>query len=351
MENEKGFWRITFDTNPYQCNHRCIMCEEHSEHSTNKRTFCDHNQMDVGLIKKVLEEVRGTRLKEIIPSTMGEPLLYKDFDQVLKFCKEFDVRLNLTTNGSFPKKSAEKWAELIIPLASDVKISWNGASKQVQESIMVGSNYEKGIENIKTFISIRDEYFKRKQHYCQITLQLTFMEVNLSEISDIVRLGIEFGVDRVKGHHLWDHYDQLKSLSLRRNREAILRWNQVVKKVREIARNNLLLNGKKIFLENFDVLEEIAIENLIPSGVCPFLGKEAWISFSGKFSPCCAPEEKRCSLGYFGNLNERSLLDIWNDKKYQSLCRDYLSHPVCKACNMRRPESELQEKFRRLKLW
>ena len=29
-----GPWRITLDTNPDTCNMRCIMCEEHSPHST-----------------------------------------------------------------------------------------------------------------------------------------------------------------------------------------------------------------------------------------------------------------------------------------------------------------------------
>ncbi len=30
MSKKEGPWRITFDTNPDNCNLKCIMCEEHS---------------------------------------------------------------------------------------------------------------------------------------------------------------------------------------------------------------------------------------------------------------------------------------------------------------------------------
>ena len=55
----------------------------------------------------VMEESRGTGLREIIPSTMGEPLLYRHFDEILDMCAEYGVKLNLTTNGTFPRRGAE----------------------------------------------------------------------------------------------------------------------------------------------------------------------------------------------------------------------------------------------------
>lgn len=32
--------------------------------------------------------------------------------------------------------------------------------------------------------------------------------------------------------------------------------------------------------------------------------EEFWVAADGRFNPCCAPNEQRLSLGYFGNLNE-----------------------------------------------
>lgn len=345
MKNKNGFWRITFDTNPNDCNLHCIMCEHHSKYSAIEKNRILANQpkeqMPIELIRRVLESAKNFRLREIIPSTMGEPLLYKDFEQIIELCKEFEVKLNLTTNGTFPIKGATSWAKLVVPITSDVKISWNGATKITQETIMQGSNFKQGIQNIKDFLKVRNDYASSGKNYCQITLQLTFMETNLHELENIVRLGIELGIDRIKGHHLWTHFAEIESLSLRRNAASIVRWNDVVAKIKKIVTENLLPNGKPLSLVNFDILESGATQNLIPDGICPFLGNEAWIAPDGHFSPCCAPDILRKKLGDFGNVNERDILDIWHDKDYQYLLKNYMQNSICIACNMRRPPGEL----------
>ena len=81
-ENLKGPWRITFDTNPDDCNLLCIMCEEHSKYNIKK--LKEYRIMNFELIEKVVEEIMPFGLKEIIPSTMGEPLLYSNFHELLE---------------------------------------------------------------------------------------------------------------------------------------------------------------------------------------------------------------------------------------------------------------------------
>ncbi|EKE00542.1 MAG: Glycosyl transferase, group 1 family protein [uncultured bacterium] len=344
MRTKEGFWRITFDTNPNDCNLHCIMCEHHSRYSSveTNRILANRpkEQMSIELIRRVLEDARGSNLREIIPSTMGEPLLFKDFEQIVELCKEFKVKLNLTTNGTFPIKGVASWAKLIVPIASDVKISWNGATKSTQEKIMQGSNFEKGIQNVKDFLKIRNDYANTGKNYCQTTLQLTFMETNLPELVDIVRLGIDLGIDRIKGHHLWTNFVEIEPLSLRRSAESIARWNDAVSKIKRIAAERLLPNGKAMSLMNFDVLDGDATQNLMPEGVCPFLGEEAWIAPDGRFSPCCAPDALRRQLGNFGNVSEKDIMSIWHNKDYRHLVKNYMQNSVCVACNMRRPPVE-----------
>ena len=345
MTNKNGFWRITFDTNPNDCNLHCIMCEHHSAFSNVERSRILANKpkerMLIELIRRVLEESQGSRLREIIPSTMGEPLLFKDFEKMIELCKEFEIKLNLTTNGTFPIKGAIAWAKLIVPVTSDIKISWNGATKSTQENIMSGSSFEQGLQNIRDFIKIRNDYARTSQNYCQVTLQLTFMQKNLRELVDIVKLGIELGVDRVKGHHLWTHFREIEQLSLRRSIESINCWNNEVLQAKKLAAEKLLPNGKNIILINFDVLDSNAAQNLSPQGVCHFLGEEAWIAPDGRFSPCCAPDVLRRQLGDFGNINQKDIMAIWYDKNYQYLIKNYMHNQVCVACTMRK----LPEKF------
>lgn len=341
MAKKPGPWRITFDTNPDHCNFKCVMCECFSPHSNVKKervaAGIPKREMSIDLIRKILEESRGSPLREIIPSTMGEPLLYQDFEQIIDMCQEFGVKLNLTTNGSFPRKGAEEWAKLLVPVCSDIKISWNGATKETQEKIMIGSQWERDFGNLKTLIRIRDEHAEQGKNWCRITLQLTFLGTNVDELADIVRLGLSLGVDRIKGHHLWAHFKEIKTLSMRHNAEAIARWNIAARKALEVAATQLLPNGKHILLENIYPLEENATVNLLPEGVCPFLGKEAWVNTEGRFNPCCAPDQERLSLGEFGNLNENTMEEIWQDSAYQDLRQNYLKHSLCIGCNMRKP--------------
>ena len=341
IQSSPGPWRITFDTNPDTCNMRCVMCEEHSPHSplqiARRREGRPRRLMPVDLIRRVVADAASHGLREIIPSTMGEPLLYEHFEEILALCCEYGVRLNLTTNGTFPRLGAKAWAERIVPVASDVKISWNGATKATHEAIMIGARWKKVLDNVRTFIAVRDAFAARGGNRCRVTFQLTFMEANVAELAGIVRLAVRLGVDRVKGHHLWTHFEAIEEQSMRRDRDAIRRWNEAVLAAREAAAECALPNGQPILLDNIFLLdEEVAGDDLAPGGPCPFLGREAWVSAEGRFDPCCAPDAERRTLGEFGNLHTDGLMDIWRGDAYRTLIATYRNRALCLGCNMRR---------------
>ena len=336
-----GPWRITFDTNPDDCNLHCIMCEDHSPYSSTqadrRREGRPRRRMDIGLIRRVLEESRATPLREIIPSTMGEPLLYRHFDEILDLCAEYGVKLNLTTNGTFPGRGAAAWAERIVPVTSDVKISWNGATGATQEGVMLGCNWERVLENVRTFIRVRDAHAACGGNRCRVTFQLTFMEVNHRELPGVVKLAAELGVDRVKGHHLWVHFAQMDGQSLRRSPEAIERWNEVVDEAWAAAEDHRIADGGRVLLENIFRLDPGGEGDIAPGAECPFLGREAWVASDGRFNPCCAPDALRRTLGDFGNVGETGLHAIWEGPEYLALRENYMERSLCRGCNMRRP--------------
>lgn len=337
----QGPWRITFDTNPDDCNLRCIMCEDHSPYSSTqsdrRAAGLPKRRMDIAMIRRVLADAAGNGLREIIPSTMGEPLIYRHMDEIIDLCAEYGVRLNLTTNGTFPVRGAKAWAERIVPVGSDVKVSWNGAARETQEQVMLGSNWERVVENVRTFIGVRDEHARAGGNRCQVTFQLTFMEINHAEIPAVVELAARLGVDRVKGHHLWVHAPQMRGQSMRRSLDAVARWNETVTAAYEAAERCRLADGGRVQLENIFPLDENDSSDIAPGGECPFLGQEAWVASDGRFNPCCAPDVLRKSLGDFGNLGDRGLREIWDGAEYQDLRATYMTKPLCQGCNMRRP--------------
>lgn len=336
-----GPWRITFDTNPDDCNLHCIMCEEHSPHSDKQRereaAGIPKRRMPVELLRRVMVDSRDTPLREIIPSTMGEPLLYAHFDDIIDLCMEHGVLMNLTTNGTFPRRGALEWARRLVPITSDVKISWNGATKRTHEAVMPGTRWERVMENVRLFVAERDAHSNAGGHRCRVTFQLTFLETNVAELADIVRLAASLGVDRVKGHHLWAHFEQIKPLSMRRSPESLARWNAAVRQAYAAVARHPLPDGRQVLLENIHILGEQAVTDIAPGARCPFLGKEAWVSALGRFDPCCAPDKERRTLGEFGDLNHMGIQDVWNGERYHRLQATYAEHPLCRGCNMRQP--------------
>jgi MoaA/NifB/PqqE/SkfB family radical SAM enzyme len=294
--------------------------------------------MDFSIISKTVNDAVKHGLMEIIPSTMGEPLLYKNFIKIIELCRERNIKLNITTNGTWPGLGPEKWAELICPVTSDIKISWNGAVKTTQEAIMKGSLFEKRLKNLQKFIAVRDKIGISSPNRCRVTLQCTFLETNVDELPDLVKMAAEMRVDRVKGHHLWVHFPEIGDLDMRRSKKSIEKWNKVVDRCNIAAQFVEGGSSKAVILENFNKINEDTPGMMPSDWECPFLGKEAWVNYKGDFNPCCAPDAERMKLGYFGNvIEEGGISSIWNGTRYRSLVANYKSNEICKKCNMRKP--------------
>ncbi len=338
----KNLWRITIDTNPEDCNLKCIMCEEHSPYSyfiptLYKETGVKRRRMKFETVEDIFAQAEKLGVKEIIPSTMGEPLLYKEFDKIFDLAQKHKIKINLTTNGTFPKKSVLDWAKLIVPNTTDVKISWNGATKETSEKIMLGIDFEKAVLNVKEFIKYRDQYFSETGYFCRVTLQLTFMQNNMHELGEIVKLAATLGVDRVKGHQLWGHFEEIKNLSMKLNKESVSNWNKYVKEAYIVQGEFRKSNGEKVLLENITPLNENGNSEIPLNYECPFLTKELWISATGNISPCCAPDNLRKSLGDFGNIENTTVAEVLKSSAYRELANNYKTKPLCKTCNMRKP--------------
>ena len=334
--------RLTIDTNPEDCNLKCIICEEHSPYSDfipnlYLETGVKRRRMKFETVEEIFHQAKALGVKEIIPSTMGEPLLYKGIEGIFNLSEIHGIKINLTTNGTFPKYPVEDWARMIVPNTTDIKISWNGATAQTAEKIMVGINFKQVVENVRSFVAFRNRHFTETGYYCRITFQLTFMQNNMHELADIIKLAAELDIDRVKGHQLWAHFDEIKNLSMKANADNISKWNDYVNQAylaQEIFRKP---NGKKVILENIIPLHENENVQVPDNYDCPFLGKEIWISATGKISPCCAPDNLRKSLGDFGNIENSTIQDILNSTTYRDLMRNYKTNSLCKTCNMRKP--------------
>ena len=270
--------------------------------------------------------------------------MYKDFDVFIRLCRDFapNLKLNLTTNGSFPQNrylqmtGVQSWARTLLPILSDVKISWNGATKATAERIMKNSSFDKTMGNLQTFLAMRDEIAASGGNRASVTLQLTFMEANIGEFPEIVRLAASLGVDRVKGHHLWTHWEAMAGEGMRRSSASIARWNSIAEESRAVAAATPRKGGGVVALHGFANLSAAA-ESVPPAAACPFLGNELWVNTEGDIAPCCAPDKERAELGPLGRVSlPGDILTAWRSPAYRRLLRNYPTKAVCKKCTMRR---------------
>jgi hypothetical protein len=85
-------------------------------------------------------------LREVIPSTIGEPFLYPHFAELVELCRELNLKMNITTNGTFPGGGVTFWMPKIAPLLSDIKISALGGHLTQEQK-----------DNLKVIFKIREK--------------------------------------------------------------------------------------------------------------------------------------------------------------------------------------------------
>ena len=292
--------------------------------------------MDPALAARVVREAAAAGLAEVIPSTMGEPLLWAGLDALVELCAELGVALNVTTNGTFPGRGAAAWASRLVPVASDVKISWNGATAGTAERIMPGLRFDAAVEGVRALIAARDAHAPGGGRRCRVSFQVTAQEANVGELAGIVRLAAALGVDRVKVNQLQPRFPSLAALSLRRDLAALRRWNAAAAAAVAAAEEARLTGGARVLLENVAALAEDP-EAPAPRGPCRFVGREAWIHSDGRFAPCPHPAAARGELGDFGGVADRPLGRAWEDPRFRAFVARWEAHPVCRSCPLRRP--------------
>ena len=87
-------------------------------------------------------------------------------------------------------------------------------------------------------------------------MQPTFMAHTMLELPDIVRLAVALGIDRIKGHHLWAHFDEIKPYAIPPNPEHCKRWINYVAECYQIVQQSIKPDGTLLILENIHPLPE-----------------------------------------------------------------------------------------------
>ncbi|MFT3917483.1 MAG: radical SAM protein [Anaeromyxobacteraceae bacterium] len=329
-ETARGPWRLTLVTNPDDCNLACAMCP-----CSAPRPAARPRRMDPALALALLDERRGSHLVEVIPSTMGEPLLWAGLPALLDRCATLGFAVNLTTNGTWPGLGVAGWAAKLLPVLSDVKVSWNAATRATAAVVMQGLDLARAEADLATWAGLRDAHAAAGHRRPTLSLQVTVQRANVDEVPAIVALAARLRVDRVKLNHVQPRPGLAVTTegSLLRDARGLARWNRAVEAAHRAAEASAR-NGWPLRVENAVPLREDP-DDRVTRGRCPFLGREAFVHFDGRLAPCPHPEA--AALGALGSVADAPLGDLWESEAFRALRDGWPSHPLCRACAFRAP--------------
>jgi radical SAM protein with 4Fe4S-binding SPASM domain len=180
----EDIYPIYIEVSPIRaCNHRCTFCAldymEYTPHFIEKE-----------LLKERLSEMGRLGVKSIMYAGEGEPLLYKDIDEIINHTKKVGIDVALTSNGVC---LTEKFIQTALASITWIKISINGATRDTYSLIHRTSpaDFDRVITNVTHALNVR----KASGLTTTIGMQLILLPENANELTEMARLAKNLGVD------------------------------------------------------------------------------------------------------------------------------------------------------------
>jgi len=260
------------------CNLKCKFCPE----TNRKKEFMNLENFEE-IIKKVHKHTNLVCLH-----VKGEPLLYPDLEEILKILEKYNLKANITTNGTLIKEKLD---------------------------ILRSSN---SVRQINFSIHSIIENNKLDKHY----LQDIFKSVD--ELENII-----------VSYRLWN-LENIKENDINNEIiEEIEKYYNIQNLKQELMRNEFFKVKEKVFINQDTefVWPNLNNDNIIEEGRCLALKEQIAILVDGTIVPCCLDNNGDIPLG---NILEENLEKILNKPKTITIKRNFengiISCRLCKTC-------------------
>lgn len=264
------------------CNVTCLCCPV-------SRTSRRKGYMELSLFMKIVDEAAQMGVKRIRLFLHGEPFLHPKIIEMIRHAKAKGLAVHLTTNGMpLTKPRLEALLKSGVDSADHITFSVLGYSRQVHEGVMKGVNHDKVVKNIFDLLELRRD-----------------LGINGPVIETIF-------YDTPENEH--------------EEQEFLMYWRGTVDHVR--------LGGR--ISQSFSEYKRETQKVAPRTQTCPNLWERMTIFWNGDVTLCCQDVDGQW---LFGNLNERSIKDVWNCERLQSIRqvhheRQFHNFPFCSECDM-----------------
>ena len=155
------------------CNLRCIMCYQ-SDKSFSVKSGGFMGNMNIEIFKKVVDEIQG-KIESVTLASRGEPTLYQNLDEMLKYCEGKFLALKINTNATMFN---EKLIHSL--LSSDIQtivFSIDEKNKENYEKIRVNAKFEKIMANLELFAEIKKKHYQNSK----TVIRISGVKINTSQ--------------------------------------------------------------------------------------------------------------------------------------------------------------------------
>lgn len=298
-----------------RCNLRCLLCENRYWNEPKRDMTFDEYKM-------IVDQFPG--LKWIGMTGIGEGFLNKDYVEMLRYIKSKGVFIELYDN--FTLITPEIAKELIDIGIDNMIVSLDGATKETYEKIRVGANFDNVMENVKTYVELREKD-KVKAKLTRFVFNMVVNKLNVHELADYVKMVHSLSC----------------SLNITRPKVLFMRMLFYFKEVERYFTEippDLIKDAddtaKRLGLNigwSLDVPEHKPPIEYCTSWLMPY------ITVTGHVFPCCSmneqnQREKQKELS-MGNIFETPFKEIWEGKRYRTLrkmIRNGKFPPFCVGC-------------------
>ncbi|MCF7861679.1 radical SAM protein [Candidatus Woesearchaeota archaeon] len=270
------------------CNLQCKMCPN-KDMDKKEKGF-----MDIDLYEKIIDEAKAFS-PSINLFLRGEPLMHPRIMDIISYAKKNRIATRMESNGGLLTK--ERADQLLENPPDFMSFSFDGYDKETYESLRVGGNFEKILENIL--------YFLRKKKRLGLKKPFTFFQV--------------ISMPAVKK-------------SEKNKKEKLIRKLKGLTKFRFVTPHRF---GGKIDEDVTGNKYAYTTHEDVEYTPCPYPWTTFNIYWNGDVVPCCIDFHSGFILG---SVKDHSISEIWNNQKYQRLrkklaTKNHKDIELCSDCD------------------
>ena len=169
------------------CNLQCPSCPTGLKLDVRPRVV-----MDVEWFKRVVDEL-GPYLFELVMYNWGEPLLHKQFPEMVAYAKPWNIRVVASSNLSVPV-SREYLERLVRSGLDKLKVGMEGTNQEEYERYRVKGDFDLVVKNMRTIQEIKKELRLKRP---RIRIGFHVFEHNQGSIETAQRMHREWGADGI----------------------------------------------------------------------------------------------------------------------------------------------------------